>query len=117
MHHLKYQGIGLRQIIDWMMFAQSELTDEVWEKEFKALAREAGLESLAITITYLCQKWLGLSKELTWCHEADEDFADEILMRLFVDGYFGHERPLAGKIQTQIRRIRGFSDEPVWDSV
>ena len=109
MQHLKNSGIGLRQIIDWMMFVQAELFDDAWEKEFKPYAQEAGLEKLAITITFMCKKWLGLSGEITWCDVADEALADEILMRLFIDGNFGHERPQTEKIQIQIRKKGVFS--------
>ncbi len=89
---------------DWMMFVHVELNDELWENEFKALAQEAGLEKLAITITCMCRKWLGLPDEITWCNDADEDLADAILRRIFIDGNFGHERPVTDGIQVEIRK-------------
>ena len=69
--HLR-SGLGLRQIVDWMMYVHSNLDDVTWETEFMLPAREAGLEKLAVTLTYLCRKWLGLSDEITWCAGADD---------------------------------------------
>ena len=92
MQHLKIAGIGLRQILDWMMFVHNKLDDSAWENNFRSLASEAGLEKLAITITFMCKKWLGLPNEITWCNEADEDVADQFLIRILDDGNFGHDR-------------------------
>lgn len=92
MQHLKDSGIGLRQIIDWMMFVHNELDDSAWEKHFRQLAVNAGLEKLAITVTFMCRKWLGLHKEITWCDIADEEVADQVLFRILDDGNFGSDR-------------------------
>ncbi len=92
MQHLKTSGIGLRQIIDWMMFVHKELDDSTWEKHFRPLAVEAGLDKLAITVTFMCKKWLGLPDKITWCNNADEDTADQLLIRVLDEGNLGHER-------------------------
>ena len=46
--HLE-NGLGLRQIIDWMMFADKCIEGEEW-KEFLDLAEEIGLKKLAIAV-------------------------------------------------------------------
>lgn len=92
MQHLKSSGIGLRQIIDWMMFVHKELNDSVWEESFRSYAVEAGLEKLAVIVTYMCKKWLGLPDSITWCDNADEEVADQLLIRIMDDGNFGNER-------------------------
>lgn len=104
MHHLKTYGIGLRQIIDWMMFVQKELDDFAWENHFKKLASEAGLEKLAITVTYMCKKWLGLPKEITWCNSADKEVSDRLLVRILSDGNFGRERVPYENIRKDIKK-------------
>ena len=104
MHHLKTYGIGLRQIIDWMMFVQKELDDFAWENHFKKMASEAGLEKLAITVTYMCKKWLGLPKDITWCNTADEEVADRLLVRILSDGNFGRERVPYENIRKDIKK-------------
>lgn len=46
------KGLGMRQIIDWMMFVHTHLnTDAKWEDHFAPLARQIGLETLAVTMT------------------------------------------------------------------
>ena len=92
MQHLKIAGIGLRQILDWMMFVHNELDDSAWENNFRSLAAEAGLEKLAITVTFMCKKWLGLPNDITWCNDADEEVAAQLLIRILDDGNFGHDR-------------------------
>lgn len=58
-------GLGLRQIIDWMMYVERYLNDEFWNTEFKDVAVRCGLKKLAIVSTLMCQKYLGLDTEIT----------------------------------------------------
>lgn len=97
-HHMS-QGLGIRQIIDWMMFVHSFPGDDAWEQRFAPLVREAGLETFAATVTKMCQGWFGLPDEITWCDHADDDLAQELLETLFQFGNFGNktsqeERPV-----------------------
>ncbi len=94
MQHLKGSGIGLRQIIDWMMFVHKELDDKTWEICFKSLVGEAGLEKFAKSITFMCIKWLGLPDNISWCDDADEDVSDQLLIYILDDGNLGQDRPL-----------------------
>lgn len=104
MQHLKSSGIGIRQIIDWIMFVRKELDDSSWEKHFRHMAVEAGLEKLAITVTFMCKKWLGLSDEISWCNDADEEVADQLLYRILFDGNFGNERYKGEIVKNSFRR-------------
>ena len=92
MQHLKESGIGLRQILDWMLFVHQELDDTSWKEKFRPLAVEAGLEKLAITTTYMCKKWFCLPDSITWCDCGDEEIADRLLIQVFEDGNFGLDR-------------------------
>lgn len=87
-HHLQ-GGLGIRQIIDWMMFVHANLNDENWRKSFLNLAREAGLKKLAITMTSMCKRFFGLPDPITWCDSADESTARELLEIVFDYGNFG----------------------------
>ena len=103
MQHLKESGIGLRQIVDWMMFVHKELDDSSWENHFRSLAVDAGLEKLAITVTYMCKKWMGLPDEITWCNSADEEAANWLLIRVFDDGNFGRDRAPYENVKESVR--------------
>ena len=91
MQHLKTSGLGLRQIIDWMMFVNKELDDSTWDNQFRSIAVEAGLEKLAIIVTYMCKKWLGLPDNITWCDKADDAIADQFLLRILNEGNLGFD--------------------------
>lgn len=87
-HHIR-NGLGLRQVIDWMMFVNKELDDDFWQKEFGKVAREKGMDTLAVVTTKMCQIYLGLSDSIKWCSAAENDVCDELLDMLFVYGNFG----------------------------
>ena len=97
-HHMR-QGLGIRQIIDWMMFVHSFSGDDAWKQRFAPLVREAGLETFAATVTKMCRLWFGLPDDITWCDYADDDLVQELLETLFQFGNFGNktskeERPV-----------------------
>ena len=84
-------GLGLRQILDWMVFADKVLDDRFWNAEFAPLLRELGLETLAVTVTRMCQMYLGLRTDITWCAGADETLCQELMEYLFDQGNFGRK--------------------------
>lgn len=87
-----YGGLGIRQIIDWMLFVHAHLDDAMWENGFAQLTREPGLETLAMTITKMCKLWFGLPDEITWCDTADEETAQQLLELVFSFGNFGRKK-------------------------
>lgn len=90
--HLR-SGLGLRQIIDWMMFADT-LSDAEW-KVLVAGCRETGMERLALTVTVLCQRYLGLRKIVQ-----EEDFlpVESLLAYLLEKGNFGRKAGMEGRM-------------------
>ena len=89
--HLRDNRLGMRQIIDWMMFVHTCLTDDAWETSFRRLAQDVGLELLAINITKLCKNWLGLSDPIFWCDSGDNQLAEELLSVVFECGNMGRK--------------------------
>ena len=55
--HLE-EWLGLRQILDWALYADKAL-DDAWEHTFAPDVRRLGLDRLAITVTRMCQLYLG----------------------------------------------------------
>lgn len=86
--HLE-EGLGLRQIIDWMMFADRCLDVDDWN-EFKEHAEMVGLDTLAITVTRMCEMYLGL-KEHKWCKSADENLCSTLMDYVMKCGNFGNK--------------------------
>lgn len=83
-------GLGLRQIIDWMMFVDKCLPDEKWQ-DFYQLALEIGLEKLAIITTRMCEIYLGLSQR-RWCANADLDVCKQLMDYVMMCGNFGNKK-------------------------
>lgn len=91
-HHL-FGGLGLRQIIDFMMFVNSEPDEKKFESEFLPLFESAGLKTLAKVITKTCKKYFGLPVAAAWCETADDKTCDELLETVFLSGNFGRKNP------------------------
>jgi len=83
-------GLGLRQIIDWMMFVDKCLPDEKWQ-EFYCLVKRIGLEKLAIVTTRMCEMYLGLP-ERQWCAAADHELCQQLMEYILSSGNFGSKR-------------------------
>ena len=84
--HLEH-GLGLRQIIDWMMFIEKCLPDEKWP-EFEPMAENIGLKNLAIIAARMCEIYLGLP-ERQWCADADKALCGHLMNYVLDSGNFG----------------------------
>ena len=87
--HLE-KGLGLRQIIDWMMFVDKCLPDDKWPS-FRNYAKSIGLETLAVVTTRMCELYLGLSRR-EWCARADEKHCMQLMDYILSCGNFGYAR-------------------------
>lgn len=87
--HLKENGLGLRQIIDWMMYLHSVCENESWEKDFVRVAQQSGLLRIAAYITRMCNDYLGLPELFCMCRDVDGDLSEELLSILLTDGNLG----------------------------
>ena len=82
--HLE-KGLGLRQILDWALYVDKALDDDTWEHTFAPVVHRLGLDRLAITVTRMCQLYLGLRPDITWCASADEKVCDSLMKGLMQD--------------------------------
>lgn len=83
-------GLGLRQIIDWMLFVDKCLPDEKWP-EFLAETEKIGLEKLAVVCTRMCEIYLGLSPR-EWCAKADVKLCEQLMDYVMACGNFGNKK-------------------------
>ena len=112
-----YNGIGLRHAIDWMMFVNACLDDDAYQ-QFKSVLEQAGLLTLAKTVTRMCQLYLGLTDEnITWCADAEPSLCAGLMEFIFEQGNFGNKRPddKAAKVLTRYRNplefLRGMQNK------
>lgn len=92
--HLQ-EGIGLRQILDWMMFVDKCITDEKW-KDLHQYLTEFGLDNLAVIITRMCEIFLGLS-EHPWSKSANEQLCTKLIQYILSCGNFGRKKSIEEK--------------------
>ncbi len=83
-------GIGLRQVVDWMMFVDKCLPDNRWN-EFEIYADQIGLKKLAIVTTRMCELYLGLPRR-EWSSQANETLCEQFMEYVLSSGNFGHKR-------------------------
>lgn len=93
--HLR-TGLGLRQIIDWMMYIDRLPTD-VWDNQVLPLLRQTGMEKLALTVTAMCQRYLGLRKIV---EESESYPCRELMDYILEKGNFGRKSGKYGKISS-----------------
>lgn len=94
------EGLGLRQIIDWMMFVDKCLPDDSCSS-FLELTEKTGLYNLAIITTRMCELFLGLSHR-KWCENADDNLCKELLDYIFSCGNFGKKKTSESDIGQKI---------------
>lgn len=108
--HLK-EALGLRQVIDWMMFVYRNLDDDFWNEHFRDIAIEKGMYTLAVTATRACQIYLGLSESITWCKDADKHLCEQFIECILKSGNFGRKNGDGNQIEnvrSGIRRVGFF---------
>lgn len=92
LHHLG-SGIGLRQICDWVMYLNNELTEEMWENRLKPVLEENKILFAAKVLTKMCCIYMGLPiKRVLWCQDADDMICDELMRNVLDNGNFGRKQ-------------------------
>ena len=106
-HHME-SGLGLRQIIDWMMYVDKCLPDEKWP-QFQVLAEKTGNEMLCKVTTRMCELYLGLP-ERKWAGQADEAVCRKMMDYIVSSGNFGNKQADESKVSERfLSSARTFS--------
>lgn len=95
--HLR-SGLGLRQIIDWMLFVDEETDEALWQHSIMPLLQRFGFVKLAAVVTRMSQNYLGLRSELAWCPETDESLCDALMDYILAKGNFGRKSSNSDRI-------------------
>lgn len=83
--HLTAEGIGLRHLCDWAVFA-NKVDVAQWQAELQS----CGLWEFARMLTLLSVKYLGMP-EKPWAGEADAEVLAGLMDDIFTGGNFGHK--------------------------
>ena len=85
------EGIGIRHLLDWGLYADRYLSDDFWNDEFQQRAVDVKVEKLAIMLTRICQLELGLCVGRSWCKNININNCYELLDYMVAQGNFGHK--------------------------
>lgn len=89
--HLR-SGIGLRPVLDWMMFLRAN--DDL--DAILPVFRKTGLEKLALSVTALCQRYLGMPEIVK---DSPEYPCDELMAYIMAKGDFGKKKGKEGSAE------------------
>ncbi len=87
-HHLLQEGIGLRHVIDWLVFA-NVLSNEEFVTLFASQLKKIGLFRLAQLLALCGVKHMGMAHQ-AWMGD-DYETADELLADILYGGNFGRK--------------------------
>ncbi len=82
-----FEGIGLRHILDWMMFADKCLNNDNWPEYIKG-AESVGLAKLAESLSSMCEIYLGLKPQYEF-NRVNAQICEELLDYILLSGNFG----------------------------
>ena len=88
-HHLTNSGIGLRQLCDWAVFAET-VSDAEFERLYGTVLRELGLWRFACCLTEVCVNAFGTRKN-EWITESDPETARLLLADIISGGNLGQK--------------------------
>ncbi len=92
--HFRAVNVGLRQLIDWCVFADRVLCDELWESGFCDLCKSYGLEALAQAMTRTGVLYLGLDEDkFRFSKAADDEICEMLMKTVLANGNFGRRLP------------------------
>ena len=103
--HLE-EGLGLRQILDWVMYVDKRLRDDTWP-EFQKLTDQLGLTKLAMAAARLGQLYLGLSPLVKWCRGIDDQVCADLLQYVMDCANFGAKAPMNNTVTMVLSHGKG----------
>ena len=87
-HHMTGEGIGLRHLCDWAVFANA-FSDLEFRELFEEKLKAVGLWKFAQVLTAVSEKYLG-ADEKAWA-ECEENLAEAIMEDILSSGNFGRK--------------------------
>ncbi len=83
------KGVGLRHVIDWMVFVEENVDDDFWQSEFADYLDEVHLTETAAVFAKIGKMYLGMDKSITWCDFAEDETCVAWMEQVMEGGNFG----------------------------
>lgn len=87
-HHMTFEGLGLRHLLDWAYFVNKTVNDSFWEDKLLPFLKDIGLYYYTKVITKTCSIYLK-SKRPKWCKDVSEDICKDVIEDVLKLGNFG----------------------------
>lgn len=95
LEHLKYhifdRGVGMRQVIDFMCFADKVLTEDFWNEKFFPVLEKFNLTKFAIHTVRMCEIYFGI-KPHSFTASADDELCRQLMDEIRSSGNFGRKK-------------------------
>lgn len=107
-NHIFAEGLGIRQVIDFMMFLDKKYT-ELDKDECLFYLKQLQMERAFRIFARICEKYLGLSEQLLALSYTPKEsvFADKLMEDIIRVGNFGRGENYLGKIKV-LRPLRSY---------
>jgi hypothetical protein len=87
-HHLTGEGVGLRHLCDWAVFA-NHLSNDEFREIFEEKLKAVGLWRFAQLLTQLSSKYLGMPEKEWAMDNVDDELLNAMIHDIFDGGNFG----------------------------
>ena len=95
LEHLKYhildRGAGMRQVIDFMCFADKILTEDFWNEKFRPVLEKLQLTKFAVHAIRMCEIFFGI-KPHSFAASADDELCRQLMDEVCSSGNFGRNK-------------------------
>lgn len=87
-----YEGIGLRHVIDWVMYVDAVLDDNLWYHNFGPIVQRAGLDKLAKSMAKMGYSLFNIEyTNRTWFSDIEDKTCLELMHFVLKSGNFGRK--------------------------
>ena len=107
LEHLKYhiidRGAGIRQVIDFLCFADKILTEDFWNEKFLPVLEKLQLTKFAVHTIRMCEMFFKI-KPHSFTASADDELCRQLMKEICSSGNFGKNKD---KFNTAVSRYIG----------
>ena len=89
-HHMLDLGVGIRQVIDFMCFANEKLTEDFWNEKFCPVLEKLNLKKFAVHTVRMCEIFFGLAPH-DFTASADDELCHRFMDEIYSAGNFGRK--------------------------
>ncbi len=91
LHHLLYNGIGMRHLCDWACFVNKTHQEDFWKNELIPLLKSTGTYKFMCGLTLASIELFNINKPV-WCEEVSDDMVDTMIREIISSGNFGNKK-------------------------